>query len=210
MFANTYRGLAANLSRLSIGFGRGEPVAREIDATGHEHIIAVLVQSLQDTQYGREAAGAPANAQMEPDIQEACLTSSALLNQNIQRRSDIAHEGGGFNEAVRVEELHVVAIEGVRQDKEAARRRLIDIRDIVVECVGVVEKAQFCQQSARYRALAAAAEKAEGAFAGDGLHRRDTAFEVRSFRHNIRVVSVRTPQPAVTGRFMPVTDHRFG
>jgi hypothetical protein len=114
MFANTSRRLAANLSRLSIGFGRGEPVASEIDAPGHEHMIAVLVQCLQDTQYGREAAGAPANAQMEPDIQEACLTSSTLLNQNIQRRADIAHEGGGFNEAVRVEELHVVAIEGVR------------------------------------------------------------------------------------------------
>jgi hypothetical protein len=32
------------LSRLSIGFGRGEPMARDIDATGHEHIIAVLVE----------------------------------------------------------------------------------------------------------------------------------------------------------------------
>jgi hypothetical protein len=41
MFANTSRRLAANLSRLSIG---GEPVARDIDATGHEHIIAVLVE----------------------------------------------------------------------------------------------------------------------------------------------------------------------
>ena len=44
MFANTSRRLAANLSRFSIGFGRGEPVARDIDATGHEHIIAVLVE----------------------------------------------------------------------------------------------------------------------------------------------------------------------
>src|SRR5258707_771674 len=59
-------------------------------------------------------------------------------------------------------------------------------------------------------AFSAAAEKAEGAFAGDGLNRRDTAFEVRSFARNIRVVGVRTPQPAVTGRLMPVIDDRFG
>src|SRR5258708_30604710 len=121
---------AGNLSRPSIGTGRGEPVARDIDATGHENLIAVLVKCPQDTRDGREAAGAPANAQMEPDIEEARLTSSAFRNEHVQRRADIAHEGGGFNEAVRVEELHVVTIEGVRQDKESTRRRLIAIRDI--------------------------------------------------------------------------------
>jgi hypothetical protein len=82
---------------------------------GHEHIIAVFVECREDTQDGREAAGAPANAQMEPDIEEARLTSSAFLNEHVQRRADIADEGGRFNEAVRVEELHVVTVEGVRQ-----------------------------------------------------------------------------------------------
>src|ERR1700730_2868022 len=38
------------LPRLPIVFGRGEPVARDIDATGHEHIIAVFVECREDTQ----------------------------------------------------------------------------------------------------------------------------------------------------------------
>src|SRR3979411_1143202 len=132
---------------------------------------------------------------MEPDIEEARLTSSAFLNEYVQLRADIADEGGRFNEAVRVEELHVVTVEGVRQDKESARRRLIEIRDNIVGGGGVVEKAQFGQQCARHQALAAAAEKAKWAFAGDGLHRRDAAFEVRSFArtHVLRCGLAHTP-----------------
>ncbi len=56
---------------------------RDIDATGHDNLIAILVECPQDTRDGREAAGAPANAQMEPDIQEARLTSSAFLNDMV-------------------------------------------------------------------------------------------------------------------------------
>src|SRR5882762_5629325 len=53
------------LSRLSIGFGRGEPMVRDIDATCPEPTIAVLVACRKDTRAAREASSAVSTAQMD-------------------------------------------------------------------------------------------------------------------------------------------------
>src|SRR6267143_1227451 len=88
-------------------------------------IVPTQMAKMPFAEYENMGKDIPAASNRSPFQHPKCSpTPHAAWRQTLSRLSigfgrcePMAHEGGIFNEAVRVEELHVVTVEGVRQDK---------------------------------------------------------------------------------------------
>ena len=113
-------------------------MTRKIDAARHPDPVAQLVQRFEDAFHGGEARGASANPEMETDVEYAAAPALGLVEQGRQRGADVSDKLVRFDKSVGMKELHVVAVEGVRDDQHSIRARRREIRQIVVQSIGII------------------------------------------------------------------------
>ncbi len=164
-----------------------------------------------DRLHGCKPRRPAADAQMQADRQHRRAAVGRLRQQHIERGTDVVGKIRRRDEAVRMEEFHVVGVEAVGHDEHApVARQGVPVGQVVVEGVGVVVEAELAKQAAGPGALAAAAHEANRCRPGrrgDGVARLD---DVAALAVAIAVEGMRQPAPAVHGRLVAGLDRRPG
>jgi hypothetical protein len=74
-------------------------------------LLAAGGQEVEHAAKGGKARGAPDDAQVEADVQQARPAEPGLRQQGVEGVADIADHLAGAHKTVRMEELHVVGVE---------------------------------------------------------------------------------------------------
>src|SRR5436853_538262 len=93
----------------------GVPMARNIDAPCDPHPLA-LANMVEETNESRGTAGPPGEAAMQADRHHlGCMLAFGI--EHVERVSQIDEQVVGVAKTLRIDEPHIVGVEGVRNNQ---------------------------------------------------------------------------------------------